>query len=195
MTTVAERATRVAKGTEVPAAGTWRVDPGHAEVGFVGRHLMFTKVRGRFTDVEAVIEIGEDLADSRVEATIRTASLDSGFGARDEHLKSADYFDVENHPEARFRSTGFHWEGGSRGVLRGELTIKGVTREIELVVDYLGFDTDPWNNQRAVFSAHGTLNREDWGLTWNMVLESGSLLVSREIELVLEFEAVRDSNN
>jgi polyisoprenoid-binding protein YceI len=195
MTTTTDRPTRTVRGLEVPAAGTWRLDPGHAEIGFVGRHLMFTKVRGRFTDVDAVIEIGEDLAASRVEATIRTASLDSGSAARDEHLKSADYFDVERHPEARFRSTAFRWEGGTAGALAGELTIKDVTREVELTVDYLGFDTDPWGNQRAVFSAHGTVNREDWGLTWNMVLDSGSLLVSKEIDLVLEFEAVRDSNN
>lgn len=189
--TTTTRPTRTVKGVEVPAAGTWKLDPDHAEIGFTGRHLMFTKVRGRFTDVEATIEIGEDLADSTVEATIRTASVDSGSAARDEHLKSADYFDVANHPTAHFRSTALHWEGGNQGTLSGELTIKGIARPVELTVDYLGFDTDPWSNQRAVFSAHGTVDREDWGLTWNMVLDSGSLLVSKQIELVLEFEATR----
>jgi polyisoprenoid-binding protein YceI len=183
--------TRIIKGVQVPAAGAWKVDPGHAEVGFVGRHLMLTKIRGRFTGVEATVTFGEDLLDTTVEAVIDMTTVKSGFGPRDEHLRSADWFDVETHPSAVFRSTGLNWDGGSQATLYGDLTLKGITRPVELTVDYLGVDTDPWHNAKAVFSAHGTINREDWNLTWNMPLESGGLLVSKEIELVLELEANR----
>lgn len=177
-------------GVELPLPGTWKVDPGHAEVGFVGRHLMFSKVRGRFVDIDASVEIAGQVEGSRVEATIQMASVDSGDATRDAHLRSADLFDVDNHPTARFSSTGFEWHGRS-GTLHGDLTIKGVTRPVQLHVDFLGGVTDPWDNERAVFDAAGRINREDWGITWNMALEAGGLLVSKEIDLVLHVELVR----
>ncbi len=121
---------------------------------------------------------------------IETASLSSGDRTRDDHLRSPDLFDVEQHPTARFRSTGLEVQGTS-ATMRGELTIKGVTRPVTLDVDYLGHARDPWANDRAVFSARATLNREDWGLTWNMVLEAGGLLVSKEIKLEIEVELIR----
>lgn len=182
--------TRQVDGIDLPQSGTWRVDPGHAEVGFVGRHLMFTKVRGRFVDVDAIVEVGERVQDTRVQATIEMASVDSGDATRDEHLRSTDLFDFENHPTAAFSSTALDWAGRS-GKLTGELTLKGVTRPVTLDVEYLGAAVDPWGNQRAVFDATGRINREDWGITWNMALEAGGLLVSKEIDLVLHVELVR----
>jgi polyisoprenoid-binding protein YceI len=188
--TRASAATRVLGGAELPAAGLWKVDPGHAEVAFVGRHFLLTKVRGRFTGVDAEVCIGEDPAASTVTVTIDMASVHSGDGTRDSHLRSSDLFDVANHPTATFRSTAVAWDGTS-GTLTGDLTIKGVTKPVTLTVGYLGYAEDPWGNDRAVFSARGRINREDWGVTWNMPLARGGLLVSTEIDLELEVELIR----
>ena len=183
-------ATPVSLRTDLPAVGTWSIDPGHAEVGFVGRHFGLTKVRGRFTGVSGTITIAADPAASTVEVVIDTASVNSGDQARDDHLRSADFFDVEHHPTAVFRSTGVV-ASGATGTLTGDLTIKGVSKPVTLHVDYVGAATDPWGNERAVFSARGRINREDWGLTWNMLLDTGSLLVSKEIALEIEVELLR----
>ena len=183
-------ATRTVNGIDLPAAGHWVVDPGHSEVGFVGRHFGLTKVRGRFTGVQGTAVIGEDVADSLVEVEIDMTSVSSGDQARDDHLRSADFFDVENHPQWSFRSTGVRADGGDLA-LDGELTIKGVTRPIVLDVDFLGATRDPWGNDRTVFTASTTIDREDWGLTWNMLLEAGGLLVSKEIRLEIDVELIR----
>jgi polyisoprenoid-binding protein YceI len=188
--TGSESAVRTVGGVELPAAGTWRIDPGHAEVGFVGRHFGLTKVRGRFTGVAGDVVVADDPADSQVTVEIDVASVHSGDATRDDHLRSADLFDAAAHPTATFRSTGLALEGTS-GRLAGELTLKGVTRPLTLDVDYLGHARDPWDNDRAVFSASATLDREDWGLTWNMLLEAGGLLVSKEIRLEIEVELIR----
>jgi polyisoprenoid-binding protein YceI len=189
-TTTTGAAIRTVDGVELPAAGTWRIDPGHAEVGFVGRHFGLTKVRGRFTGVAGDVVVADDPADSSVTVEIDVASVHSGDATRDDHLRSADLFDVAAHPTATFRSTGLALTGTS-GRLAGELTIKGVTRPVTLEVDYLGHARDPWDDDRAVFSASTTVNREDWGLTWNMLLEAGGLLVSKEIRLEIEVELIR----
>jgi polyisoprenoid-binding protein YceI len=183
-------AVRTIEGVELPSAGTWAIDPGHAEVGFVGRHFGLTKIRGRFTGIEGVVTIADQPADSHVEVTIDMTSVNSGDQTRDDHLRSADFFDVEHHPTATYRST-VVTVAGTSGTMDGDLTIKGVTRPVRLRVDYLGHATDPSGNDRAVFSASGKLNREDWGLTWNMVLDAGGLLVSKEITLELEVELIR----
>lgn len=182
--------TRTIDDVELPAPGTWRLDPGHADVGFVGRHFMLTKVRGRFVDVDAILETAEHIEDSHLEATIRMASVDSGDATRDQHLRSADLFDVERHPVAAFESTSISWNGQS-GTMTGDLTIKDITRSVTLDVTLLGVVTDPWDNERAVVEALGRINREDWDITWNMLLESGGLLVSKEIDLVLHVELIR----
>jgi polyisoprenoid-binding protein YceI len=181
--------TRRVGGAELPAPGTWTIDPGHTEVAFIGRHFMLTKVRGRFTAVSGAIRIDAEPGDSTAEVTIDMASVDSGSETRDEHLRSADFFDVANHPTATFTGHAPNWHG-SRGSLAGELTIRGVTQPLTLDVEYLGHAADPWGGHRAVFTAAGTLNREDWGLTWNMPLDNGGLLVSREIRIEIETEAV-----
>jgi polyisoprenoid-binding protein YceI len=184
--------TRVIDGVELPAAGTWKIDPGHAEVGFVGRHFMLTKVRGRFTGVDATLRIGERIEDTVATAVIDMATVDSGDKTRDDHLRSPDFFDVENHPQATFESTSVT-ATGNQATVSGNLTIKGVSRPVTLAVEYLGHARDPWGADRTVFSARGKINREDWGLTWNMMLESGGILVSKDIELAVEVEAIRSS--
>jgi polyisoprenoid-binding protein YceI len=184
-------ATRTLDGIDLPSPGVWEIDPGHADVAFIGRHFMLAKVRGRFTGVSGAIAVADDPTESRLDVTIDMASVDSGDRARDDHLRSADFFDVENHPVATFRSTAIT-RSGTSGTVTGDLTIRDVTRPLTLQVEYLGHVRDPWGADRAVFSAHATLNREDWGLTWNMVLESGGLVVSKEIRLEIEVEAVRN---
>jgi polyisoprenoid-binding protein YceI len=171
-------------------AGTWKVDPGHAEVGFVGRHFGLTKIRGRFVGVDATVVITPEIARSSVEVAIDMASVDSGDLTRDNHLRSADLFDVTVHPTATYRSTALS-VNGDRARMQGELTIKGVTRSVTLDVELLGVAIEPSGDERLVFSARGRINREDWGLTWNVVLEAGGLLVSKEITLEIEVELVR----
>jgi polyisoprenoid-binding protein YceI len=185
-------ATRTLDGVELPAAGIWQIDPGHAEVAFVGRHFGLTKVRGRFTGVDGAVTIADDPTASTVAVTIDMRSVASGDESRDEHLRSGDFFDVEHHPTATYRSAAVTVDGTS-GTVDGELTIKGITRPLRLQVDYLGHAADPWGNDRAVFSATARLNREDWGLTWNMLLDAGGLLVSKEITLEIEVELIRQS--
>src|SRR5579859_1780578 len=185
----AAAATRMVAGAELPVPGRWEIDPGHTEVAFIGRHFMLTKVRGRFTGVTGSITVAGDPGDSTAAVTIDMASVDSGSQARDDHLRSPDFFDSARHPTASFagRAAGWH---GTRGRLAGELTIRGITRPVTLQAEYLGQVADPWGGQRAVFTAAGTVNREDWGLTWNMPLDNGGLLVSREIRIEIETEAV-----
>ena len=183
-------ATRTIAGTELPAAGTWTIDPGHAEVGFVGRHFGLTKIRGRFTGVQATVVIADEPADSTVEVVIDMTTVSSGDQARDDHLRSSDFFDVDRFPTATFRSATLHRRDAT-AQLSGDLTIKNITRPVRLDVEFLGHAADPWGNDRAVFSASGRINREDWGLTWNMLLDTGGLLVSKEIVLEIEVELIR----
>jgi len=171
-------------------AGTWKVDPGHAEVGFVGRHFGLTKIRGRFVGVDATVVITPEVGQSTVDVVIDMASVESGDVTRDDHLRSADFFDVTVHPTASYRSRALTIDG-DRAQIDGTLTIKGATRPVTLDVELLGAATDPLGNERLVFSARGRVNREDWGLTWNMVLEAGGLLVSKEITLEIEVELIR----
>ena len=191
-TSPAAPATRRIGGDELPVPGRWQIDPGHTEVAFIGRHFMLTKIRGRFTGVTGVIVVAEDPAGSTAEVTIDMASVDSGSQARDDHLRSPDFFDAAHHPSATFTGHTAGWHG-TRGVLAGDLTIRGLTRPLTLTAGYLGHIADPWGGQRAIFTAQATLNREDWGLTWNMPLEGGGLLVSKEIRIEIEAEAVLQS--
>ncbi|HEV3066663.1 MAG TPA: YceI family protein [Streptosporangiaceae bacterium] len=188
-TNTAAAAIRMLAGAELPAAGRWQIDPGHTEVAFIGRHFMLTKVRGRFTGVTGAIVVAEEPGESTAEVIIEMASVESGSQARDDHLRSADFFDAARHPTATFRGRAARWQG-TRGLLAGELTIRGLTRPVTLQAGYLGHVADPWGGQRAIFTAEGTLNREDWGLTWNMPLDGGGLLVSKDIRIEIEAEAV-----
>jgi polyisoprenoid-binding protein YceI len=175
---------------ELPAA-TWSVDPGHAEVAFVGRHFGLTRVRGRFTGVDGAVHVDDVVERSSIEVTIDMASVESGSTARDEHLRSSDLFDVAAFPTASFRSTGIIVPSPAGGHVDGDLTIKGVTRPVRLDVEHLGQVTDPWVGHRAVFSASTVIDRADFGVSWNMPLDAGRLLVSKEIRIEIDVELVR----
>jgi polyisoprenoid-binding protein YceI len=180
---------RPVEGTVLPAVGLWEIDPGHAEVAFIGRHLLVTKVRGRFTGVSGAVHIAEDMSMSSVEVTIDMASVESGNQVRDDHIRSEELFDVARYPRATFRSVHVDWRG-VHGVVEGDLTIHGRTRRVLLEVTFEGQVRDPWGAERAVFSARTRVNREDFGITWNMALEAGGVLVSRDIEIEINVETV-----
>jgi polyisoprenoid-binding protein YceI len=182
-------ATRTLAGHVLPATGTWDIDPGHAELAFIGRHFMVTKVRGRFTGVTGVVTVADDMAASSVEVTIDMRSVDSGSQVRDDHLRSDELFDVEKYPTATFRSTRVEWHG-TRGTVHGDLTVHGVTRQVPLAVSFEGQVRDPWGGDRAIFSARAKVNREDFGITWNVALEAGGVLVSKEVQIEIELETV-----
>jgi polyisoprenoid-binding protein YceI len=188
-TTATTTPTRTLRGHVIPAAGTWDLDPGHTDVSFIGRHFMVTKVRGRFTGVTGEVVIAENIEDSRVDVTIDMTSVESGSAARDEHIKSAELFDVEQYPQATFRSTEVVWNGAG-GTVFGDLTIHGVTRQVPLEVNFEGYARDPWGGDRSFFSARTKVNREDFGITWNMAVETGGVLVSKEIQIEIDLETV-----
>lgn len=170
--------------------GTWALDPAHTTVAFVARHLMITKVRGRFSGVEGIITVPEDRLRASVSATIDMASVDTRDEARDAHLRGSDFFDVEHHPTMTFTSSEVRGDGDDF-VLVGDLTIKGVTRPVELSLDFDGVSGDPWGGTRAGFTAKGEINRKDWGLEWNVALESGGVLVGEKVRLELDVQAVQ----
>jgi polyisoprenoid-binding protein YceI len=188
-TTVRPSPTRTVDGVVLPNAGTWEIDPGHADLAFTGRHFMVTKVRGRFSDVRGTVTIAEDLNDSKVDVTIGMASVESGNPTRDDHLRSDELFDVERFPEATFRSVSVDWHGDG-GTVLGDLTIHGVTRQVPLEVTFEGYVRDPWGADRAIFSATAQVNREDFGITWNMALEAGGVLVSKDVKITIDIETV-----
>ncbi len=188
MDTEAPTLTRVVDGRDVPAVGTWVIDPTHTQAEFVARHLMVSKVRGGFDGVSGTIEVAEDPKDSRVEVVIDVATVSSGTDDRDAHLKSADFFDVEVYPEMRFVSTVVE-PSGSSWKLTGDLTIRDITRPVTLDFTFLGISRDPWGNAKAAFSASTEVAREEWNLTWNVPLEGGGVLVSKQIKLEIEVQA------
>jgi len=181
--------TRSIDGHILPASGRWDIDPGHTDLAFVGRHFMVTKVRGRFTDVTGSITIADRLADSNVDVSINMASVESGSVARDEHIKSSELFDVARFPTATFRSNSVDWRG-THGTVHGDLTIHGVTRQVPLAVTFEGYVRDPWGGDRSIFSARTTINREDFDITWNVALEAGGVLVSKDIRIEIELETI-----
>ena len=170
-------------------AGTWSIDPVHSEVGFAARHMMVSKVRGRFRTFSGQLVTGENPLDSSVTAEIDMSSIDTGNEQRDGHIRSADFFEVENHPTMTYRSTGVR-RNGDGFILDGELTIKGVTRQVPLSLELNGFGPDPYGGTRAGFSATGEINRSDFGVSFNAVMETGGAVVSDKITLHLEIEAV-----
>ena len=170
--------------------GTWVFDKAHTKIGFVARHLMVSKVRGHFDRFDGEIVIADDLTESTIEVTIDPTSITTGATDRDNHLRSADFFEVETHPEMKFASTDISRTGDSWRIT-GDLTIRDVTRPVTLDVDYEGTATDPWGKDHVAFSARATINREDWDLTWNAPLEGGGWLVSKEISLDIEGQLVR----
>src|SRR5437016_5793397 len=174
----------------IPVAGIYNIDGPHTSVEFVGRHLMITKVRGRFNDVRGQITIGEEPERSHVEVEIDVASLSSGNDDRDAHLRSADFFDVEHYPVITFASTAVKPVRDNTWELTGDLTVRGTTRPITLQVDFDGGGSSPMGDERVGFSAATNIDREDFGLTWNMALETGGLLVGKTVRIELAVQAI-----
>jgi len=185
-----QEAVRTIDGVALPTPGTWEIDRSHTHVGFVARHLMVTKVRGQFTAFAGTIHIAEDPKESSVEATIDTASLETGDPNRDAHVRSADFLDVERYPTITFSAQGPVQTSGTRFTLTGDLTVKGVTRPITLEGEYVGVMSDARMGTRLGLSASGEINREDFGVNFNAVLETGGMVVGKTIRLELEAEAV-----
>ncbi|MER5789107.1 YceI family protein [Streptomyces sp. NPDC001980] len=179
-------------GTELPPPGPWTVDPAHSTVGAVAQHLGISSVRGRFTDFSAGIEIApDDVTKSRVQAVIRAASIDTGNGMRDTHLRSADFLDVERHPEIIYTSTGLTAAGSDRWTVHGELSLHGVVRPVDLALAYLGTGADPWGGTRAAFRATTELHREDFAMNYNQVVQAGIAAIGTTLKIELEIQAVQ----
>ncbi len=172
------------------AAGTYTIDAAHSSVGFVARHAMVTKVRGSFTELEGHAVVAPELADSTAQITIKVDSINTKNEQRDGHLRSGDFFDVENFPEITFVSTSVEPRGD---VLRttGDLTIKGVTKPVTVDFEFTGSARDPFGNDRAGFEGSVVVNRKDWGLSWNAALETGGVLVSEKVTLEFDISAIR----
>jgi polyisoprenoid-binding protein YceI len=174
----------------LPTTGTYALDTTHTDVSFTARHLMVTKVRGRFAVSGGEVTIAENPLESSVVATIDVASVNSGEAGRDEHLRSADFFDAEHYPTITFRSTKVEAASDGEYTLTGDLTIKDVTRPVTLDLEYLGTVASPWGDQRAGFSASTEISRKDWGLEWNLALEAGGVVVGDKIKLNIDAETI-----
>lgn len=170
-------------------AGTWAIDAAHSEVGFSVRHMMVSKVRGKFTKFSGELTTTPDVLGSSVQAEIDLASIDTGNEMRDNHLRSVDFFDAENHPLMTYRSTGLRADGDEY-VLDGELTLRGVTKSVPLTLEVNGFGGDMHGGTRTGFTATGEINRQDFGVSWNAALETGGVVLSDKIAIHLEIEAV-----
>lgn len=174
------------------ASGTYAIDASHSRIGFVARHAMVTKVRGSFNEFEGsgVFDVANPAASS-LQLTIQAASIDTRNADRDGHLRSNDFFDMETYPTITFVSTAVEAAGSDVYRVTGDLTIKGVTKPVTVELEYTGQATDPFGNQRIGFDGSTTINRKDWGVTWNAALETGGVLVSEKVTLEFEVSAVR----
>ena len=182
---------RVVDGVTLPAAGTYVLDPGHTRIGFVARHLMVTKVRGAFREFEGSITIGDEATASTAQATIQTASIDTGTPDRDTHLVSGDFLETEKFPTISFANAKVLSQKGTDFKVSGDLTIKRVTREVTLDVELDGIAKDPWGNEKLAVTARTEIDREDFGMTWNVALETGGVLVSDKVTLEFEVSAIK----
>ncbi|GGM50893.1 polyisoprenoid-binding protein [Micromonospora sonchi] len=193
MTSSTESVTRDWNGLTIPAAGTYLLDAAHKRVGFVARHMMVSKVRGDFAEASATITIAEEPLQSSVTATIQAASINTAQADRDAHLRSPEFLDVEKFATLEYRSTGVKSHEGNEFVLAGELTIKDVTRPVDLKVEFEGAGRSPFGQDIFGFSATAEIDREEFGLTWNVALESGGVLVGKKIKIEIEGEAIRQA--
>lgn len=174
-----------------PARTTWAIDPSHSHVEFSIRHLMIASVKGRFADVQGVVTIDDsEPSKSEIDVTIGVASIDTRVEQRDAHLRSADFFDVEKFPSMTFKSRRIERDGDDISVI-GDLTIRGVSREVALTVTENGRQIDPWGGHRAGFEATGKIKRSDFGLTWNQALETGGVMVGDDVKLSIDVELVK----
>lgn len=183
-----KQVTRTVDGHLAPVAGTWILDPTHTTLTFEARHMMIAKVRGAFTKAEGKIVVPDDPRQTEVEVIVDAASVETGVADRDNHLRSPDFFDVENFPNLIYRGRGV--EVADDGyLLKGELTIKDVTRPLDLPFEFAGGIVDPYGNPRIAVSASTEVDRTDWGLTWNMALETGGVIVGPKVKIFVDAEA------
>jgi polyisoprenoid-binding protein YceI len=173
--------------------GTWAVDPAHSAAGFSVKHLGIATVRGRFEEFEGTLEIGEDLSKARAYGTAQVSSINTDEPARDEHLRSEDFFGAEANPELRFESTAIRPLDEDTFEIHGDLTMNGVTNPVTLTAVVLGTETDPWGNDRVGIEVTGQVKRGDWNMTFNQALGSGNLLVGEKVTLGLDISAVKQA--
>jgi polyisoprenoid-binding protein YceI len=179
--------TRAVNGIALPPAGVYAFDKHHTTVGFVARHML-SKVRGRFTEFDGQVTIGERPEDSSVRFEIQAASITTDNEMRDDHLRSGDFFEVESTPTVAFTSTGLRVGEGTSFELDGDLTVRGITRPVTLEAEYLGSGPGAQGGTLAAFSAKTTIDREDWDLTWNVAVETGGFLVGKKVDIVIDTE-------
>jgi polyisoprenoid-binding protein YceI len=171
----------------------WIIDPVHSEIGFKVKHLMITNVKGEFREFDASIyTTGENFMTSEIDFWLNPASVNTGDSKRDEHLRSADFFDVENYKQISFTGNTYEQvDGDASYTLYGDLTIKGIKKQVKLDVEFGGVMKDPWGNEKAGFTINGKINRKDWGLNWNATLEAGGVLVSEDVRISCEVQLVK----
>lgn len=181
--------------TAVATKTKWTIDPAHSEIGFKVKHLMITNVRGTFKEFDASIyTTDEDFMSAEIDFWLNPASVDTRDEKRNAHLKSADFFDVENFPEITFVADSYqNVDKDGSYELWGNLTVKGITKQIKLDVEFGGVTKDPWGNHKAAFTINGKINRKDWGLNWNVALEAGGVLVAEDVYISCEVQLVKES--
>ena len=173
--------------------GTWNIDPSHSNVNFHVKHLGIATVRGAFNDFEGTLELAEDLASSKAYGTVQVASVDTNEDARDEHLRSADFFDAENHPQLTFQSTEIKQVDDDELEITGDLTIHGVTKPVTFQAEITGTEVDPWGNDRVGLEVNGKIDRSDFEMRFNQALGSGNVMVSDKVKISLDISAVKAS--
>ena len=178
--------------TVTTTQATYKADPAHSHVGFKVRHLGFSKVKGKFDEFEVEVQVNPaDLSTLKADASISTSSIDTGNGDRDAHLRSGDFFESETWPAMKFASGAVKKTEGNSFELEGVLTIRKASNPVVLKGEFLGEAKDPWGNDRIALEASATINRKEFGLTWNQVLETGGLLVGEDVDIVLDIQAVK----
>jgi len=177
----------------LPTTGIWVIDPSHSNVEFVVKHLVVTKVRGRFASFSGTINVADPVEQSTVDVTLDAASITTGDEQRDGHVRSDDFLNVEKFPALTFRSTGPHRREGDDWKIPGELTIRDVTKPVELNVEFLGVVTDPWGNDKAGFAGTTEIDREAFGVTWNQALETGGVMVSNTVKIELDVQLATEA--
>lgn len=190
---MSETATRTYEGATIPTPGTFDLDPNHTSVEFVARHMMVSKVRGKFHQATGSITIAEDPLRSQVTVSIATASIDTGQADRDGHLRSADFLDVEKFPAITFASKRVEKFDGTEFVLIGDLTVRDTTAEVELKAELEGIAKSPWGQEVIGFTASTEIDREEFGMTWNQALETGGFLVGKKVKIELSVEGIRQA--
>jgi polyisoprenoid-binding protein YceI len=185
------QAVREGEELELPSPGVWRVDPAHSSVTFSTRYMMLSKIRGRFADFDATIFVAENPEDSRLEAAIDAASIDTNHRVRDEHLRSPDFLQVDLFPTLSFQSTQVSLVDEASLQVWGDLTIRDITRPVVLDVEFLGVAPDPSGVDRAAFVGRTEIDREDWGIVWNKPLDTGGVLAGKRIDIEIEIQALK----